>query len=97
VTFAPHTTQIFQLLDLTFFTIFRREGKYHLPFGDLGTTVNFVYNVYTKMAERLTPSPPNISAAFQAIGVEWNLTREGSHIVLCCLSLGKVEKIEGIR
>jgi hypothetical protein len=95
VTFAAHTTQIFQLLDLTLFEIFKREGKSRLPFGDLGTTVNFVYNVYAKMEKTLTS--PNIWAAFQTIGVEWCLTREASHIVPCCLSQGQVEGVEGIR
>jgi hypothetical protein len=55
VTFAPHTTRIFQLLDLTIFGMLKREGKYHLPFSDLGTMVNFVYNVYLKMGKSLTP------------------------------------------
>jgi hypothetical protein len=54
VTFAPHTTHIFQWLDLTLFAIFKREGKYHLPFGDLGTTANFAHDVYTKSAKTLT-------------------------------------------
>jgi ABC-type molybdate transport system ATPase subunit len=54
VTFRPHTTQIFQLLDLTLVGMFTRDGKYHLPFSDLGTTVNFVHNVYLKMAKTLT-------------------------------------------
>jgi hypothetical protein len=71
VTFAPHTPQIFQLLDLTLFGIFKQEGKYHLPFSDLGTTVNFAYNVSLKMATRLTP--PNIWAAFQAIGITFDM------------------------
>jgi hypothetical protein len=93
VTFAPNTTQIFQLLDLTLFGIFKREGQYHLPFGNLETTVDFVDKVYTKMAKTLTLS--NIRAAFQAIEVEWRLTREASHIMLCCHSRGKVEGIEG--
>jgi hypothetical protein len=55
VTFAPHARKIFQLLDLTSFGMFKREGKYHLPFSDLGTTVNFVYNISLKMAKTLSP------------------------------------------
>jgi hypothetical protein len=37
------------------FGMFKGEGKYHLPFSDLGTMANFVYNLYLMMAERLTP------------------------------------------
>jgi hypothetical protein len=29
VAFAPHTAKIVQLLDLTLFGIFKRDGKYH--------------------------------------------------------------------
>jgi hypothetical protein len=68
VTFAPITTQIFQLLDLIVFEIFKHEEKYHLLFGDFETTVNSVYNTYIKMAKTL--SLPNIWAAFQGIRVE---------------------------
>jgi hypothetical protein len=57
VAFAPHTMQIFQLLDLTLFGMFKQEGKYHSPFSDLGTTINFAYNVSLKMAKSLTPQP----------------------------------------
>jgi hypothetical protein len=95
VTFAPHTTQIFQLLDVTLFGFFKREEKYHLPFGDLGMTVNLGYNVYPKTATILTT--PDIWNAFQTIGIEWRLIWETSHIVLCCLSPGKVEGVEAIR
>jgi hypothetical protein len=56
VIFAVHTTQIFQRLRLTFFGIVKREEKSHLPFGDLETRVDFVYNVQTKMAKTLTLS-----------------------------------------
>jgi hypothetical protein len=91
VIFAPHTTQIVQLLDLIPFEIFKYEAKYYLPFGDLDTTINFAYTVYMKM-EKIV-SLPSIWVAFQAIGVEWSLTQESFHIVLCCLSPGKIERV----
>jgi hypothetical protein len=56
VIFAAYTTQIFQRLRLILFGIFKREGKNHLPFGDLETRVDFVYNVHTKMAKTVTLS-----------------------------------------
>jgi hypothetical protein len=34
VTFAPHTTQIFQALDLTSFGVLKRRGQYQFPFAD---------------------------------------------------------------
>jgi hypothetical protein len=56
---------------MTLIGIFNREGKYYLLFGDAGTTSNFVYHVYVKMANILTK--PNRSAAFQTIGVEFDI------------------------
>jgi hypothetical protein len=70
VTLAPHTMQIFQLLNLTLFEIFKQDGKYRLPFDELTTTTNFVYNVYVKLTKTLTP--PNTWTAFNAIGVIFN-------------------------
>jgi hypothetical protein len=40
ITFAPHTTQIFQVLDLTLFGVLKRRPRYELPFGDDNATVN---------------------------------------------------------
>jgi hypothetical protein len=71
VTFASHTKQIFQFPDLTLFEIFKREGKYDLPFGDLETMVNFVYHVYPKMAKGLNSL--NTWTIFQTICVEFNM------------------------
>jgi hypothetical protein len=47
----------------------KREGKSNLPFGGLGTKVNFDYNVRMKMVKTLVP--PNTWAAFRAI--RWHL------------------------
>jgi hypothetical protein len=48
------------------------------------------------MAKTLTN--PNAWTTFQAVDVEeWSLTWASSHIVLCCLSMGKVEGISDIR
>jgi hypothetical protein len=55
VPFTPYTTRIIQLLDLTAFAIFKLEGKYHLPLGHIETTINFVYTVYVKTVQTLTP------------------------------------------
>jgi hypothetical protein len=39
ITFAPHTTQIFQVLDLTLFGALKRCPRYELPFDDDNATV----------------------------------------------------------
>jgi hypothetical protein len=40
ITFAPHTTQIFQVLDLSLFGVLKRRPRYELPFDDHNATVN---------------------------------------------------------
>jgi hypothetical protein len=34
IPFAPHTTHIFQVLDLALFGVLKRRGQYRFPFGD---------------------------------------------------------------
>jgi hypothetical protein len=45
-TFAPHTTQIFQVLDVTLFGVLKRRLGYELPFEDEKETVRFIMKVY---------------------------------------------------
>jgi hypothetical protein len=71
--------QIFHLLDLTLFVMLKQEEKYHLAFRDLGTTVDFAYNICLKMAKRLIPS--NLWAAFRAIGINFDIESIPCHIV----------------
>jgi hypothetical protein len=42
VTFAPHTTHVFQLLDWTLFDSFKRVGKYQLLFPDVNSMSRFI-------------------------------------------------------
>jgi hypothetical protein len=46
ITFAPRTTQIFQVLDVTFFGVLERRLGYKLPFEDEKETVEFMMKVY---------------------------------------------------
>jgi hypothetical protein len=69
VAFAPHTTHIFQLLDLRLFVPFRRVGKHHLPFNDLRSTSRFIYGLYMHFKKALIPA--SIWATFGGIGVEF--------------------------
>jgi hypothetical protein len=45
MTFAPHTTQIFQVLGVTLFDALKRHPKYELPFGDKKAGVKFLMKV----------------------------------------------------
>jgi hypothetical protein len=46
ITVAPHTTQIFQVLDVTLFGVLKRRLGYELPFEDEKETVKSVMKVY---------------------------------------------------
>jgi hypothetical protein len=46
VTFAPHTTQIFQVLDLTLFWVLKRGNQYQSPLRDGAGSVPFIKKVY---------------------------------------------------
>jgi hypothetical protein len=74
ITFAPHTTQIFQILDLTLFGVLKRQPRYDLPFDDDTATVKFIMKVYRDFKETMVE--PNIWAAFQAIGFEYDTAAE---------------------
>jgi hypothetical protein len=43
---APHTTQVFQVLDLTLFGVLKRWPRYELPFNDENATVKVIMQVY---------------------------------------------------
>jgi hypothetical protein len=42
ITFAPHKTQIFQVLDLTLFGVLKRHPRYELLFENDNATVKFI-------------------------------------------------------
>jgi hypothetical protein len=72
VTFAPqpHTTQLFQVLDLTLFGVLKRHGQYQLPFEDHGETSRFVKKMYHDHDSRMTMIEPSVWGVFRGIGVK---------------------------
>jgi hypothetical protein len=70
ITFAPNTTQIFQILDLTLFGVLKHQPRYDLPFDDDAATVTFIMKVYRDFKKTILEA--NIRAAFQAIALEYN-------------------------
>jgi hypothetical protein len=71
ITFAPHTIQIFQLLDLTLFGVLKRRPRYELPLDDDNATVRFIMKVYHDFGQ--TMIGPNIWGAFRALGLEFDV------------------------
>jgi hypothetical protein len=69
ITFVPHTTQIFQVLDVTPFGVLKQRPRYHLPFEDEKETVKFMMKVCHDFKQTMVE--PNIWRAFQALGFEF--------------------------
>jgi hypothetical protein len=75
VTFAPqsHTTQIFQVLDLTLFGVLKRRGRYQLPLENEAGKARFITKVYHDFQMTMTMVEPNIWGAFPGIGVKYSI------------------------
>jgi hypothetical protein len=58
ITFTPHTTQIFQVLDVTLFGVLKRRPRDQLPFEDENETVKCTMKVYHDFKQ--TMMKPNI-------------------------------------
>jgi hypothetical protein len=69
ITFARHTTQIFQVLDVTLFGVLKRRLAYELSFEDEKETVKFTMKVSRDFKQTMVE--PNIWGAFQVIGFEF--------------------------
>jgi hypothetical protein len=74
ITFARHTTQVFQVLDLTLFGILKRRPRYELQFDDDNATVELILKVIHDFTQIKVPS--NVWGAFQALGLEFDMRRE---------------------
>jgi hypothetical protein len=74
ITFAPHTTQIFQILDVTFFGVLKRRLGYKLPFEDEKEAMKFIMKGYRDFKQTMVEL--NIWGAFRAIGFEFEFDTE---------------------
>jgi hypothetical protein len=74
ITFAPHTTHVFQVLDLTLFGVLKRCPRYELPFDENNATVKVITKVYHDFMQTL--AQPNIWRAFCALGFKFDTRRE---------------------
>jgi hypothetical protein len=74
VTFAPHTTQIFQVLDLALFGVLKKRGQYQFPFRDVTESAHFIKKVYHDF--RSTTTDINVWEAFRGFGLRYNIIDE---------------------
>jgi hypothetical protein len=87
ITFAPHTTKLFQVLDLTVFGVLKRCPRYELLFDDHNATVKVITKVYHDFTQTMTRS--NIWRTFRALGFEFEFDtrREPYELLLMKLDL----------
>jgi hypothetical protein len=71
ITFPPHTTQIFQTLDLCLFGVFKRKMQYKLPFTNNKLSVNFIRSAFHGLKQTFVPD--NVRSAFKLLGLEYNI------------------------
>jgi hypothetical protein len=74
ITFAPYTTQIFQVLDVTLFGALKRRLGYKLPFEYEKETVKFMMKSYRNFKQTMVE--PNIWGVFRAIRFEFEFDTE---------------------
>jgi hypothetical protein len=74
VSFAPDTTQVFQLVDLTLFGVLKRCPRYELPLDENEAPVKAIAKVYHDSADTIVLG--NVCRAFRACAFEFGMTRE---------------------
>jgi hypothetical protein len=65
IAFAPHTSHVFQVLDLTLFGVLKRCPRYELPFDENNATVKIVTKVDHDFTQTMALS--NVWGAFGAL------------------------------
>jgi hypothetical protein len=71
ITLAPHTTQIFQVLDLVLFGALKKRANRLRAFDDEQPRVAFLLRVYRDFKQ--TVIEVNIWKAFEAIGITYDI------------------------
>ena len=72
ITFPPHTTQIFQVLDLSLFGVLKRKTQYKLPLSNDNSTVKFIQKIFHSLKQTLIED--NVRNAFKMLGFEYDVS-----------------------
>jgi hypothetical protein len=70
ITFPPHTTHIFQSLDLSLVGVFKKKINYRLPLGDDETAAAFIKRIFPNMKQ--TPVEDNVRGAFMQLALSYD-------------------------
>jgi hypothetical protein len=74
ITFGSHATQIFQILDVTLFSILKWHRRYEFPLEDEKATCKFIMKVCHGIKQTMVE--PNIWEALQAFGFGFDTTSQ---------------------
>jgi hypothetical protein len=87
ITFPPHTTQVFQTLDLSLFGVLKRNMQYKLPVGNDDRVVAFIQKAFHSVKQTFVPD--NVRNAFKMLGFEFNIAKSPYTLLL------REEKLRG--
>jgi hypothetical protein len=87
ITFAPHTTKFFEVVDLALFGFLERRQRYELRFQNDNAIVKFILKVHHDF--KSTMEPPKVWGDFDALGLDFDTRREP------CRLLFEEEKLRG--
>jgi hypothetical protein len=87
ITFPPHTTQVFQALDLSLFGVLKRELQYKLPLGNDDRVVGFIQKAFHSLKQTFVPN--NVGNAFKMLEFECNTAKSPYTLLL------REEKLHG--
>jgi hypothetical protein len=74
IAFAPHITQLFQVLVLTLFGVLKRRPSYELTFDDDDATLKCIMKVYQDFTQ--TKLPSDLWSVFRALGLKLDTRSE---------------------
>jgi hypothetical protein len=80
IAFPPHTTQVFQALDLSLFGGLKRKLQYKLPLANDDRVVAFIQKASHSLKQTFVPD--NVRNAFKMLGFEFNITKSPHTLLL---------------
>jgi hypothetical protein len=90
--FAPHTTQVFHVLDGTLFGVLKRCPRYELSFDENNVTVTVITKVYHDFTQAMARA--NVWRTFRALGFEFDTRREPHDLLFDEVKLGESARFE---
>jgi hypothetical protein len=87
ITFPPHTSQVFQALDLSLFGVLKRKLQYKLPLCNDDAVVMFIQKAFHSLKQTFVPD--NVRNAFKMVGIEFTIAKPP------CTLLLREEKVRG--